>query len=251
LKRWAIAFVLLTSTALCAQGILPTQDANQGSEPAAADVTPPKVSQHERANEELKEEERQRIMGVVPNFKTTNIQNAAPLSTGQKFQLAFRGAVDPFQFMAAALDAGVSQWRNEFVGYGQGGQGYAKRLGSAYADQFSGTFLGSGVFPALFHEDPRYFRKGDGTFKHRLFYSIATAFWTKDDSGAWGPNYANVLGNIAAGGLSNFYYPAGDRGLALTFGRAGTVTGEGVIGAVFVEFWPDISQKLFHRKSKP
>jgi hypothetical protein len=251
LKSWAIAFVLLSSSGvLSAQNAQPTQDADNGTVDAGQDAAPPQVSPHERAKEELKEEERQRIFGVLPNFNTSNIQNAAPLSAGQKFQLAFRGAVDPFQFVVAALDAGYSQWRNDFVGYGRGGQGYSKRFGAAYADQFSGAIWGNAVFPSLLHEDPRYFRKGEGTFKHRLLHSMASTVWTKHDNGTWGPNYANVLGNMAAGGLSNVYYPATDRGMALTFERAATVTAEGAIGAVLEEFWPDINQKLFHPKSK-
>jgi hypothetical protein len=224
---------------------------SEAAEAAAAVENQPEISPHEKAKQELHQEEKQRILGVVPNFNTSNIPNAAPLSPGQKFQLTFRVALDPFQFVAAALDAGYSQWRNDFPGYGRGGEGYAKRFGAAYADQFSGAFWGNFVFPSLLHEDPRYFRESEGTFKHRFLHSLASTFRTKNDNGTWGFNYANVLGNLAAGGLSNVYYPSSDRGAGLTFERAATVTAEGAIGAVFVEFWPDISQKVFHRKSNP
>ena len=59
---------------------------------------------------------------------------------------------------------------------------------------------------------------------------------------AGSPNYSNILGNLAAGGLANLYYPASDRGAALTFERALTVTAEGAIGSIFVEFWPTSPQ---------
>jgi hypothetical protein len=221
------------------------------AETATAYENQPEISPHEKAKQELHQEEKQRILGIVPNFNTSNIPNAAPLSPGQKFQLTFRVALDPFQFVAAALDAGYSQRRNDFPGYGRGDEGYAKRFGAAYADQFSGAFLGNFVFPSLLHEDPRYFREGEGTFKHRFLYSLASTFRAKNDNGTWGFNYANVLGNLAAGGLSNVYYPSSDRGAVLTFERAGTVIAEGAIGALLVEFWPDISRKVFHRKSNP
>ena len=224
---------------------------SEAADAVAAVENQPGISPHEKAKQELHQEEKQRILGVVPNFNTSNIPNAAPLSPGQKLQLTFRVALDPFQFAAAALDAGYSQRRNDFPGYGRGGEGYAKRFGAAYADQFSGAFWGNFVFPSLLHEDPRYFREGEGTFKHRLLYSLASTFRTKNDNGSWGFNYANVLGNLAAGGLSNVYYPSSDRGAVLTFERAATVTAEGAIGAVFVEFWSDISQRVFHRKSNP
>jgi hypothetical protein len=207
----------------------------------------PELSERERAEQELKAQEKQRILGVVPNFNTTDVQNAAPLSPRQKFHLAMKSAVDPFQFVAAGLDAGIDQAENSFPGYGQGAQGYFKRFGAGYADQFDGVLWGNAILPSLLHEDPRYFRKGTGSFKRRLFYSISTTFITKNDNGTWGPNYANVLGNFIAGGISNAYYPSTDRGFALTMQRAVTVTAEGTIGAIFVEFWPDIDRHLFHR----
>ena len=248
MEKWIIAFVLLSSVSLHAQDAPTAKDPGQESAtaPATDNGVTPRPSQHEKAKEELKQQERQRILGVVPNFNTTNVPNATPLSVGQKFQLAFHSAIDPFEFVAAALDAGYSQWQADFPGYGLGAQGYAKRFGAAYADQFSGIFWGNAVYPSLLHEDPRYFRKGEGTFKHRGLHAIASTVWTKHDNGTWGPNYANVLGNLTAGGLSNLYYPATDRGVGLTFQRAATVTAEGALGAIFVEFWPDISQKLFH-----
>jgi hypothetical protein len=208
-------------------------------------------SEHEKAEEELHEEEHQRILGVVPNFNTINDPNAPPLTTGEKFQLALHSGLDPFQLVLAGLDAGLSQWGHDFPGYGLGAQGYGKRFGAAYADQLSSVFWGNAVFPALLHQDPRYFRKGTGTVPARLFYAITTAVRTKNDKKTWAFNYSNVLGNFAAGGLANVYYPASDRGVSLTMQRALTVTAEGSFGAVFLEFWPDISEKLFHRDQKP
>ena len=197
----------------------------------------------------MHQEEKQRILGIVPNFQTADRQTAVPLTAGQKFHLALRGSIDPFSFVVAGMDAGVSQARNDFPGYGRGAQGYAKRYGAAYADQFSGNMFGNAIFPSLLHQDPRYLRKGTGTFGHRLRDALISPFWTRNDNGTWGPNYSNVMGNFAAGGLANLYYPSSDRGLGLTMQRATTVTVEGTLGAVFKEFWPDISAKLFQHKS--
>jgi len=227
----------------------PAASASQTQQPGAqnGENKPAQLSERERAAQELKQQEKQRILGVVPNFNTTDVQNAAPLSPSQKFHLMFRSAADPFQFVASGLDAGLSQAENDFAGYGQGAQGYFKRFGAAYADQFDGLLWGNAILPILLHEDPRYFRKGTGSFKKRLFYAISTTVITKNDDGTWGPNYANVLGNIVSGAISNAYYPSTDRGLGLTIQNAFTVTAEGTIGAVFIEFWPDIDRRLFHR----
>jgi hypothetical protein len=196
----------------------------------------------------LKQEERQRILGVVPNFNTVESSAGVPsLSPGQKFHLMYKSSVDPFVFVADAFVAGISQARNSNPGFGQGAEGYFKRFGASYLDTADGNLWGNAILPIIFKEDPRYFRLGSGTFTHRFLYSAATTVWCKRDNGTWGPNYANVLGNFISGGISNAYYPAADRGFGQTVDGALTVTAEGVIGAEFVEFWPDISRHLFKR----
>ena len=206
-----------------------------------------------KAAEQLRLQEQQRILGVMPNFNTSNIADAAPLSPAQKFQLAARQSFDPFTFGAAALSAGISQMQNGFPEYHQGLPGYARRLGAAYADSFDSNMIGNALLPVLLKQDPRYFRKGSGRFATRLSYALLSTFMCKNDNGKWSPNYSNVLGNIAAGGLSNLYYPASNRGVALSFESAASVTAEGALGAAFVEFWPDISRKLFrrHHQNRP
>jgi hypothetical protein len=146
-------------------------------------------SEHEKAKQELHEEEHQRILGVVPNFNTVNDPNAPPLTAGEKFQLAFHSGLDPFQLVLAGLDAGISQWRDDFPGYGLGAQGYGKRFGAAYADQLSSVFWGNALFPSLLHQDPRYFRKGNGTMSSRFFYAVSTAVRTKNYKKVWALNY--------------------------------------------------------------
>ncbi len=215
--------------------------------PASAPTAPPALSAHDLAEQQLKQQEHQRILGIVPNFNTSYIANAVPLTPKQKLRLAFRGALDPFEFGAAGVVAGYGQATDNFDEYGQGTEGYAKRFGAAYADSFDGVILGNAVFPILLREDPRYYRKGTGGFMKRALYALSTAVITKNDNGSWGPNYANVLGNLAAGGISNLYYPPEDRGFDLTVQGAAIVTVEGDIGTLFVEFWPDISRKLFKK----
>jgi hypothetical protein len=209
---------------------------------------PPPLTQQEKAEQQLRQQEKQRIAGVVPNFNVSYNADAVPLSRKQKLSLAFHTAIDPVSFGVAAFDAGLSQAEDDFPGYGQGAQGYAKRFGASYTDNFDGTLLGNAIFPILLKQDPRYFRRGKGRFTTRLLYSISTTVWCKNDNGSHGPNYSNILGNLAAGGISNLYYPASDRGAGLTFERGLTVTAYGAFGGVFNEFWPDIAKKIFKDK---
>jgi hypothetical protein len=172
----------------------------------------------EVAQEQMKVEEKQRALGVVPNFYVSYLPNAAPLNARQKFELAWKTAVDPVSFGLIAAIAGGEQAQNAYPGYGQGAQGYGKRFGAAYADFVAGTFLGGAILPAILKQDPRYFYKGTGSTKSRLLYSLGSAVVCKGDNGRWQANYSNIIGSFAAGGISNLYYPPSDRhGAQLTF----------------------------------
>lgn len=188
------------------------------------------VSQVEVAQEQIKIQEEQRVLGVIPNFYVTYIPNAAPLNARQKFELAWKTTIDPVTFVVTGGLSGVQQAQNHFRGYGQGAQGYGKRFGANYADAVSSTFVGSAILASLFKQDPRYFYKGKGSPGSRFLYAIANAFICKGDNRRWQPNYSNMLGNLAAGGISNLYYPSQDRnGPGLTFENAGV----GIVASAF------------------
>jgi hypothetical protein len=206
-------------------------------------------SQAEIAEEQLKQQQKQRILGVVPNFNTSYVYGAASLTTKQKFRLAFRSAVDPVQiFGVSPFVALIGQANADHYGYGGGIGGYSKRYGQTFADNFDGTILGNAVFPSLLHQDPRYFRLGRGSGRRRLLYALGTNVLARHDhTGKWEPNYSNILGNLAAGGISNLYLPQDERGFGSTVSGALTVTAEGGIGSLFQEFWPDISRRFFHK----
>jgi Carboxypeptidase regulatory-like domain len=207
--------------------------------PVAANVTDVEVGlpQTEVAEEQIKIEEKQRVLGVLPNFYVSYIPNAAPLSSKQKFNLAWKTVTDPFTLVFVGGAAGVEQAQNHFAEYGQGAQGYAKRFGAGYADAFAGTFIGGAIFPSLLKQDPRYFYKGIGSTRSRVLYAIANALICKGDNGRWQVNYSNILGNLAAGGISNIYYPAQDRnGLGLTFENGALGVGATAISNLFQEF---------------
>lgn len=171
----------------------------------------------EVAEAEIKDEEKQRVLGVIPNFYVTYNPAAVPLHPRQKFELAWKLTIDPVDFGVTAAIAGIEQAANQFSGYGQGAQGYGKRLGAAYADSVTGTFIGQAILPSLLKQDPRYFYKGTGTRRSRVFYAIANAVICKGDNGHWQPNYSAIMGSLAAGGISNLYYPDTDRDASVTF----------------------------------
>lgn len=201
-----------------------------------------RVTPVEVAEEQIHVEETQRLLGVFPNYYVSYVPDAVPLNTRQKLQLGWRSVVDPVSIGLAAAIAGVEQADDAYNGYGQGVQGYAKRFGATYADVVSGTFFGSVIFPAVLRQDPRYFYKGTGTRKSRVLYAMVQAVICKGDNGRWQPNYSNMLGDLAAGALSNLYYPAANRnGVGLTFENALIGIGGSAVGGIFEEFF---SRKL-------
>jgi hypothetical protein len=172
------------------------------------------------AAEQIKSEERQRLIGVIPNFYTSYIWDAAPLNTKQKFSFAARGTFDPISFVGVSITAGIEQANNTYAGYGQGAAGYGKRWAARFGDGRSSDFLSHAVFPSLFHQDPRYFYQGTGSKKSRLYHALSYAFVARSDSGHLMPNYSYFLGDMCSGALSNAYYPHADRGANLVFTNA-------------------------------
>jgi hypothetical protein len=204
-------------------------------------VVPSRV---EVPEDQIKIEEKQRVLGVVPNFYVTYDHNAVPLTSKQKFELAWKTTVDPVTFGVTGVVAGIQQAQNDFGGYGQGAQGYAKRYGASYADAVTGTLIGSAILPSLLKQDPRYFYKGTGSKRSRILYAIANSVICKGDNGHWQANYSSILGSLAAGGISNLYYPPKDReGAELTFEN--TLIGIGETAAV------NLLQEFVIRKLTP
>jgi len=200
-------------------------------------------SQFEVAEEQIKVQEQQRALGILPNFYVSYIANAAPLTPKQKFELAGKTIVDPVTFGVTAAIAGLQQSDDELGGYGQGAQGYAKRYGAAYADTVTGTMIGSAILPSLLKQDPRYFYKGTGSKRSRVLYALANSVICKGDNGHWQANYSGILGSLAAGGISNLYYPTADRGAGLTFEN--TLIGIGATAAT------NVLQEFVIRKLTP
>jgi hypothetical protein len=203
-------------------------------------------STEEIAQEEFKDQEKQRVLGIVPNFYVSYTDDAVPLTPKRKFRLALKATTDPVSISAVSVIAGVDQASNRFSGYGQGAQGYAKRYGASYANLASGLFIGGAVLPSLFKQDPRYFYKGTGTKRSRLLYALSRTLICKGDNQRWQPNYSSVLGDLAAGGISNLYIPERDRhGAALTFENAGIALGTSAVINVLQEF---VLHKLTSRR---
>lgn len=173
------------------------------------------------AEQQVQLEMHQRVLGVLPDYYTSYDWNAARIYPKQKFELGYHAEIDWVTFGIIGAEAGVEQYYNRFPQYGRGMQGYGKRYGAAYATDFIGTMIAAVALPTVFHQDPRYFFKGNGSFTSRALYAVSRSVICRGDNGRSEFSYSHVLGDIAAGGISNLYYPASDRGVGLTFSNAG------------------------------
>jgi hypothetical protein len=194
------------------------------------------ATEEEIAQAQVIAEIQQRVFGIFPNFYTSFIWDAAPLKPRQKFHLAFRTAVDPVTFLTTGMLSGIQQGRDTYPDYGQGAEGYAKRYGADYADLFIGRMLGAAVFTSLFHQDPRYFYQGSGSIRSRAWHALSAAIICRGDNGRSEFNYSHILGNLAAGSISNFYRPDADRGISLVIDNALLHTAANASGNLVREF---------------
>jgi hypothetical protein len=194
------------------------------------------VTQEQVANEQVTAQIQQRVFGIFPNFYTSFVWDAAPLNPKQKFRLAFRSATDPVTFFTTGFLAGIQQARDTYPDYGQGAEGYAKRYGADYADIFVGRMLGAAVLPSILHQDPRYFYQGSGSFGSRTWHALSSAFICRGDNGKRQFNFSHILGNFAAGSISNLYRPDNDRGIVLAIDNALLHTAANAAGNLAREF---------------
>jgi hypothetical protein len=225
-----IRFILLLGTALLPAALL----AQQGS--ASGNGTG---------------QQRKHILGIIPNNRVApSLTPYHPISPAQKFRIAFEDTFDRGNFALTGLIAAESQWTDANPSFGQGAKGYARYYAATFADLGIGNYLTEALFPAMLHQDPRYFRRGSGTGWSRLAYTAGQILFTHSDAGRTQLNYSELLGNSAAVALSNAYYPD-KRNARDAAVKLGTQLGIDMLGNVLREFWPDVARKLSRQNPNP
>ena len=201
----------------------------------------------EVATEEIREQEHQRILSIIPNFYVSYRPDAAPLTTKFKYRLAWKSSTDVVTIAGVAFLAGLQQAGDQYSEFGQGAQGYAKRFGADYGDAFVSTFLSGAVFPSLFKQDPRYFYRGTGSTKKRILYALSNSVWCKGDNGRWQVNYSNMAGVVSGAALASTYYPSKNQGMDI-LSNSLVRMGESSLAGVVQEFVLRKLTKGGHRK---
>jgi hypothetical protein len=214
-------------------------------------TTPPEV-QKPKDDSAVVPPEDKRVFGVIPNNRTT--ENSIPfkrISAGHKLKIAALDSFDWPTYITGALFAGLYQLDNSNPSFGQGTAGYFRRFGTASADQVIGNMMTEGFVPSLIHQDPRYFRlgNGEGTKKHRLLYALESIVVAKMDSGKKTFNFSEWGGNSIGVAISNAYYPD-TRYASANVEKLFIACGTDAFSNVLKEFWPDVKQWFHNRKHK-
>jgi hypothetical protein len=193
------------------------------------------------------------MFGMIPDFENTNdtAVNKKPLTVREKYILSLHQAFDISAHIGNAFQAALEQAGNGQPHYGQGWGAYGERFAANEGDQISGSILIYGVLPSILHEDPRYFRRGRGSFPSRFWYAINRTFVTRRDSGRNGFNTSQTLGQLMSSSVSITYYPQQDRSVGHLFENWAVNLGGNSGYNVLSEYYPDLMRSIFHRNDKP
>ena len=186
----------------------------------------------------------------MPDYQTVRDPHSSvpPLTSKEKWTLFAKETIDPFNLLSAAMGAGMSQMGDQTPKYGAGKGALGQRMGAAVADMTAQNLFAIGLACAL-HQDPRYYRKGpDHNVLKRAAYSVSRLAVVRNDAGKNTFNSSGLFGMALGIGASNLYYPSASANTGVMLGRLNTSLSSGVIGNLMSEFWPDIQQKLLHRR---
>jgi len=184
----------------------------------------------------------------APADPVSDPQSAPIGTTREKWNYFVHETASPLTFGAGAFNATFSQVTDTDPRYGVNSMAYAQRFAASLTDIASENFFGDFLVASALHEDPRYFREGQGHgFWSRVGYSVSRAVVIRKDNGEETFNFDNVLGSALSTGFSDLYYPATSRtgkGMLMHFGI--DVADNGFVNLA-PEFWPDFRDKVLRR----
>ncbi len=174
-----------------------------------------------------------------------------PLAPHEKFHGFVHHTISPYTLLGAAYDASWSQAWGDPRDYGGGMEGWGKRLGAAAAGSEARSFFGTFLFPALLHQDPRYFSMDHGPVLKRGLHGVERLFVTRNDAGKEVFNASGMLAIAFTESLGMAWTPERERSAGTAFVRIlGAMQGN-AIDYVLREFTPDFLRFFKHHAPKP
>jgi len=170
-------------------------------------------------------------------------QTPATLDVSGKLSYHAERTFSPGSMAITGVKAGYSQLTDSPAEWGQGGDGYSKRVGSSIASSAIRAGLAFGLDSAL-HQDPRYYRSDRSGFWPRTKHALRAIILTRTDSGGETFSTWRIGSAYGAAFISQQWYP--DRYHTVRHGLVGGSTrlGFDAIKNVIAEFWPDMKKKI-------
>lgn len=191
------------------------------------------------------------ILGHRSLFFPDLAASKRPLSTKQKFELSADVSVAPYHLLASGVQAGISQARNGWPGYGQEIGGFGKRFGAAMATSATDSFFDKFVLASWLGRDPRYFVRLQGSAGQRIGYALSRLVVGRTDEGAPATNWPGLISPLLAESLANTYLPAREQTAGKTFQRYGIRIGVAGAANIAREYWATIFRSLRIAKIAP
>lgn len=249
----AIAVVLLSAAQQSvAQEQIPEPYAHAPYKLDALDSPPENTTDSSKISAVINEtptKQSKRILWIFPNYRAVSADTQLPpLPLRNKFWLATQDSFDYSSFITVGILAGLDDAKKSTPQFGHGGAAYGRYYWHAVTDQAVGNYMTEAILPTLTHEDPRYYTLGHGGFFRRSRYAFSRLLVTRTDSGGRIFNFSEIIGNGAAAGIANAYYPSRERNWTKTGQK--WVAQIGLDGAfnILKEFWPDVNRIVFRSK---
>jgi hypothetical protein len=174
-------------------------------------------------------------------------QATDPLGWQSKLRYHANAAYGPEGVAGSIGYAGYLQEIDSPREWGQGGVGYGRRLGSTLAYSGVRNAIGFGLDSAL-HQDPRYYRSGGTGTWRRVKHVFRGTLLTRTDSGGETLATWRFGSAYSAAFLSNQWYPDRVNTAKRSLTQGSTQIGFDVLVNLGSEFWPDLKNKMLHRK---
>jgi hypothetical protein len=190
-----------------------------------------------------------RILGIIPNYRAVSANTQLPpLGVKEKFWLATQDTFDYSNFIFVGMLSGIAMAGKSEPAFAQGAAGYGRYYWHTFVDVGVGNYMTESIVPTLTKEDPRYYTLGHGGVIKRTGYAVSRLFITRTDAGKNTFNFSEIIGNGAAAGIANTYYPSNVNTFVKTYQRWGWQIGYDGIANIFKEYWPEINHSIFHEK---
>jgi hypothetical protein len=189
-----------------------------------------------------------RILGIMPNYRAVSAGDIPPPPTpSEAFKIATENSFDYSAFVFVGITSLLAEGTDAHTQLGKGVPGYWAYYWRGYLDKTDGNYWVDWVMPTVFHQDERYFAKGEGSMLNRSVYAATRILITPDYHGKNSFNASEILGRGVAQAISLTYYPSQTQTASGFTEKYAYALSRDALTNVFREVWPDINEHLFHR----